>query len=68
MRGPSLRWLVYYGTCFEPAIVDRAMKREPAAAAMSPYGDYDTVMKTVADQLAKGPYLLGDQSPRPTSC
>jgi glutathione S-transferase len=61
LRGPYLRWLVYYGSCFEPAVVDRAMKREAGSPAMSPYGDYDTVLKTVTDQLAKGPYLLGER-------
>jgi len=60
-RGPYLRWLVYYGSSFEPAVVDRALKREPAPPAMSPYGDYDTMLKTLTDQLAKGPYLLGDR-------
>jgi len=59
-RGPYLRWLVYYGSSFEPAVVDRALKRDPAPLAMCPYGDYDTMLKTVTDQLAKGPYLLGD--------
>ena len=61
LRGPYLRWLVYYGSCFEPALIDRAMKREPAAPSTSPYGDYDTMLKTLTDQLAKGPYLLGDR-------
>ena len=61
LRGPYLRWMVYYGSCFEPALIDRAMKREPAAASTSPYGDYDTMLKTLTDQLAKGPYLLGDR-------
>jgi glutathione S-transferase len=28
---------------------------------MSPYGDYDTMLKTLTDQLANGPYLLGEQ-------
>jgi len=37
LRGPYLRWLVFYGSCFEPAL-----------------------MKTLTDQLEKGPYLLGD--------
>jgi glutathione S-transferase len=36
-------------------------KNPPAAPSTCPYGDYDTVMKTVNDQLAKGPYLLGDR-------
>jgi glutathione S-transferase len=61
LRGPYLRWLVYYGSSFEPAVVDRALKREPAPPAMSPYGDYDTMLKTLTDQLAKGPYLLGER-------
>jgi glutathione S-transferase len=61
LRGPYLRWLAYYGACFEPAVVDRGLKREPAPQAMSPYGDYDTMLKTLTDQLAKGPYLLGER-------
>ncbi len=59
-RGAYLRWMVFYGSCFEPAIVDRAQKREPAPLAMSPYGDYDTMLKTVTDQLSQGDYFLGD--------
>lgn len=61
LRGPYLRWLVYYGSSFEPAVVDRAMKREPAPPSTSPYGDYDTMLATLTDQLAKGPYLLGER-------
>ena len=58
-RGPYLRWLVFYAACFEPAIGDRAMKRAPAPRAQSPYADYATVIKTLQDQLAAGPWLLG---------
>jgi glutathione S-transferase len=61
LRGPYLRWLVYYGSSFEPAVVDKAMKRDPASPAMSPYGDFETVLKTITEQLRKGPYLLGDK-------
>ncbi|MDB5405747.1 MAG: gstA1 [Rhodospirillales bacterium] len=61
LRGPYLRWLVYYGACFEPAVVDRALKHEPPPARMCPYGDYDTMLTTLTDQLAKGPYLLGER-------
>jgi glutathione S-transferase len=60
-RGPYLRWLVFYGTCVEPAAVDRAMKREPGGRAMSPYGDFDTVVGTIIGQLRTGPWLLGDR-------
>lgn len=61
LRGPYLRWFAFYGACFEPALVDRAMKREPGPPAMSPYGDYDTVIEAVARQLRAGPYMLGER-------
>lgn len=61
LRGPFLRWMFYYGSCFEPALVDRAQKREPAPPAMSPYGDFDTMLRTLNEQLGKGPYLLGEK-------
>ena len=61
LRGPYLRWLFYYGSSFEPALIDRSMKREPAAPATSPYGDYETMLKTLTDQLATGPWLLGER-------
>src|SRR3954451_11968967 len=54
LRGPYLRWMVYYAACFEPAVVDRAMKRDPAPQAMSPYGDYDAMLRTLVSQLRKG--------------
>jgi glutathione S-transferase len=60
LRGPYLRWLVYYGSCFEPAMVDKSMQREPAPPSTCGYGDYDTMLKTLVDQLEKGPWLLGD--------
>jgi glutathione S-transferase len=61
LRGPYLRWMVYYGSCFEPALVDRAMKRQPAPPSTSPYGDYDTMLKTLINQLSMGPYMLGEK-------
>jgi glutathione S-transferase len=61
LRGPYLRWMVYYGSSFEPAIVDRAQKHQPAPPGTCPYGDFDTMLKTLNDQLAKGPYMLGEK-------
>jgi glutathione S-transferase len=52
--------MIYYAACYEPALVDRAMKREPAPLAMSPYGDFDTMLGTVVKRLASSPFLLGD--------
>ncbi|WP_097459980.1 glutathione S-transferase family protein [Mangrovitalea sediminis] len=59
-RGPYLRWLVYYGSCFEPAIVDRFLKHEPAPPSTSPYGDFDTMLSTLVAEITDKPYLLGD--------
>ncbi|CTQ54895.1 Glutathione S-transferase GST-6.0 [Roseibium album] len=60
-RGPYLRWFVHMASCFEPALVDRALKREDPPHSMSPYGTFDTVMENMRAQLAKGPYVLGEQ-------
>ncbi len=61
LRGPYLRWIAYYGSSFEPAVVDKFMQREPAPVAMSPYADYETMLSALEAQLAAGPYLLGDR-------
>jgi glutathione S-transferase len=61
LRGPYLRWLAFYGSSFEPAVIDRSMKREPAPLSTSPYGDFDTMLGTLTQQLEPGPYLLGER-------
>lgn len=61
LRGPYVRWLVFYGSCFEPALVDRAQKREPGPMPMSPYGDFDVMLDTLVGQLRPGPWLLGER-------
>jgi glutathione S-transferase len=61
LRGPYLRWLAFYAACFEPALVDKARQVAPGNRAMSPYGEYETVLAVVSDALAKGPYLLGER-------
>lgn len=61
LRGPFLRWLAFYGSCFEPAMVDKALKRETAPRGMSPYVDADTVLDVLEQQLAPGPWLLGER-------
>ena len=60
-RGPYLRWIAYYGSSFEPAVIDKFMKREPAPTSQSPYADYDTMLGALESQLTKGPYLFGDE-------
>lgn len=61
LRGPYLRWMSFYGCCFEPAIVDRSLQRGPAAYSTSPYGDFDAVLGAIRGQLARGPYFLGER-------
>jgi glutathione S-transferase len=58
-RGPYLRWMAFYAACFEPAVTDKAMKREPGPTAMSPYGDFETVMAALNAQLRAGDFILG---------
>jgi glutathione S-transferase len=60
-RGPYLRWIAYYGSSFEPALIDKFMKREPASQMQSPYSDYDSMLGALEAQLSKGPYLLGER-------
>jgi len=61
LRGPYLRWIVFYAACFEPAIVDRALKRDPGTRAMSPYGDFDSTVGAVVAQLSRGPFICGER-------
>lgn len=59
LRGPYLRWMVFYAAAFEPALLDKHRGHEPGMRAMSPYGSYDEVMDTLSAGLQPGPWLLG---------
>lgn len=61
LRGPYLRWMFFQGNCLEPALIDKALEREPGQASMMPYGDLETTVETVARAVAKGPWFLGDR-------
>ena len=61
-RGVYLKWLFFGPSCIEPAVIDRAAPRkEEARRGMFGYGDFDTVMNVVAQAVAKGPWLMGEQ-------
>jgi glutathione S-transferase len=60
LRGPYLRWLAFYGSCFEPAIIDRQQQREPAPPSMSPYGSFESMFAALTDQLRQGSCMLGE--------
>ena len=59
LRGPYLRWMVFYAAAYEPALVDRGLDRPPGRQSLSPYGSFDGMLDTVRSQLATGPFLLG---------
>jgi glutathione S-transferase len=61
LRASYLRWLVYYAACYEPALMDKAMKREPSPRVSCPYGDFDEMLATILGPVAAGPYLLGER-------
>lgn len=61
LRGPYLRALALYGSSFEPAMIDKAQKRDSGSQAMSPYGSVAAVEALVRAQLAKGPWWLGER-------
>ena len=60
-RGTYLRWLVYYAACFEPALIDKSLEREPSPKSTSVYGDYGLMLDTLEGALSNGPYILGDR-------
>ena len=61
-RGVYLKWLFFGPSCIEPAVTDRvAPRKEELRRSMLGYGDFDTVMNVVAQAVAKGPYLMGEQ-------
>lgn len=61
LRGPYLRWLAFYGSSFEPAMVDRYLQRDAGHAMMSPYGSSEQVIDSVEQQLSAGPFILGER-------
>jgi glutathione S-transferase len=61
-RGAYLRWMVFYGSSFEPALVDHAMKRPPLPRNNAPYADYATVVAIVNEQAERcAPFWLGER-------
>lgn len=61
LRGPFLRWMVFYAACLEAACTDKSMKRETPPRSQSGYGDYDTVMSVLSGQFEKGQHILGER-------
>ena len=60
-RGAYVRWLFIYGSCFEPAVVDRYLQREPGSMNETPYASYESLIDMLEETLKTGPYLLGER-------
>lgn len=60
LRGPYLRWMVFYAASFEPALVDKATQHAPPPG-IAPYGSFDAMFAVLTDRLKAGPYILGDR-------
>lgn len=60
-RGAYLRWLFIYGSCFEPAVVDRYLKRDPSSMNETPYASYESLIDLLEETLKTSPYLLGER-------
>lgn len=59
-RGTYVRFMMFYNACFEPALIDRYLKREPASKNDTPYADYETMLDLLRVQLSKAPFLTGE--------
>jgi glutathione S-transferase len=60
-RGPYLKWLFWGPSCFEPAVIDHHLKRQPGPRAMMGWIDYKTTLDVLEQGLTPGPYLMGEQ-------
>jgi glutathione S-transferase len=61
-RGTYYRWMFFGAGCFEPAIIDRMLGRQPPDKPMAMgYGKYEDAIDTLQKALTPGPYILGDR-------
>lgn len=59
-RGAYLRWMVFSTAVFEPAVYLHEAP-DPVAASGRGWGDRATVLQSLDEALATGPWLLGEQ-------
>ena len=61
LRGAYYRWLFFGAGCFEPALLDKMMKRpEVERKAAVGWGSYEDVLRRSRRRSGEGPYLLGE--------
>lgn len=61
-RGTYYRWLFFGGSVFEPALIEKMMRKDAAPLPKTAvgWGTYEEAVHAVDTGLAKGPYLLGE--------
>ncbi len=59
-RGPYLSWLAYYSGVLEPAFVSKFLGHDVPRGTAG-WVAVEEAMSAVIQQLARGPYLLGDR-------
>lgn len=59
-RARYLRWMFFYGSVFEPAMVDISLKRE-TPPSMAGWGRPEDMLDTLSAALIPGPWLLGER-------
>ena len=60
-RGTWLRWIVFGAGVFEPALLDKLMKRPEVPRATAAFGSYEDALAALEVMLQPGPWILGDQ-------
>ena len=60
-RGTYYRWMVFPASVFEPAMLDKMLKRDDPPKMSAGYGSYDDALGGFRAALTNGPYILGDQ-------
>lgn len=60
-RGTWLRWLVFGASAFEPALIDKLMKRPDISKMTAGWGDYEDVLGALETAVTPGPWILGEQ-------
>lgn len=58
-RGAYYAWMVFAPGCIEPAMAEKFSGMTPNRVAHG-WGDFDTVMATLSDQLGAGTWVLGE--------
>jgi len=61
-RGSYLKWMFFGPSCVEPVVTDRAFPRkDPPPPGALGHGSYDTVVDILANAVATGPFIMGEQ-------